>query len=168
MIQSLGFMDVSAFTANYLLRYKKLLIETDYGGLLPLRDEDADGKIVALDVTKEWLSARSLLSRIKNESAAFLDGQMGMLQKAVIEVVNPDCVTPWGQEDDDYAKSVFRLRICLIPSPGAFTYSGGAVAQLAVGMVNLVDHRIQNCETNFGPCARTHLIVDVRRLDADE
>lgn len=170
MIRALGFLDVSKFTANFLLRYRdKHLIETEYGGLLPLRDADAEGAIVALDVLKEWLSARSLFTKLKNEAAPWLDGQAAILMKACIEVVNPDCATPWTQENDDYAKSIHRLRVCLIPSPNAMTHSGPHVANLGVGLVNLVDHTVQNCETNFGaPCPRTHLIVDVRRLDADE
>lgn len=158
-IQPLGFLDTSVFTAMYVMKHAKL---TD-NGILKLRDfKDDETETSDLPILREWKSARAVLARIRASAAPFFEGQTPILGRAWIEVLPPESGTPWAIEVDDYADAHRRTRTCLIPNPGAISYSGGAAANLLVGMVNLIDHRALCSEINGGEHPRVHLIVDIK------
>jgi hypothetical protein len=164
VIQPLGFIDTSTFTAMYVVKHKDKLD----GGILRLRDvKEDDVDATDLAILKEWKSARALLSRLRNAAAPFFDGVTPDLGRAWIEVLPPMSGTPWDIEAGDYAAAHHRTRTCLIPSPGAVTYCGLASAVLPVGMVHLVDHQLLCSDVNHGEHARVHLVVDVK-IPVDE
>lgn len=159
-IQPLGFLDTSNLTASFVGKHKQKVRD----GVLQLREfkgEDAEPSDVLL--LQEWKSARALLSRLRASAAPFFDGRTPELGRAWIEVLPPGAGTPWASETDDYAASIVRTRTCLIPCPGALSFSGLSSACLAVGMVNVVDHTLMCSEVNHGEHTRVHLIVDVFR-----
>lgn len=158
-IQPLGFLDTSVFTAMYVMKHAKAVDN----GILKLRDfKDDETDPSDLAILREWKSARALLARIRSAAAPFFEGITPVLGRAWIEVVPPESGTPWAIEADDYAEAHRRTRTCLIPNPGAISYSGGAAANLLVGMVNLIDHRALCSEINSGEHPRVHLIVDIK------
>lgn len=152
MIQPVGYIDVSTFTAYYLLKYKTFTV---------LRTEDGDSPLL-----KEWKSARALLTRIKNHTAG-VRGAPVHLGRASIEVLDPKTGTPWTFDEVDYADRFMRLRIPLIAPPGCWTFSGLASAQLGVGHVNVVENRLLCSEVNHSDHPRVHLIVDIDRPHAE-
>lgn len=155
MIRSTGvFLSTAEFTAFYVAKFRTRLDQ----GLLPLRDEDGD-----LPILKEWKTARALLARFRAAAAPFLDGHTATLGKVWIEQLPGECGTPWTIAEDDYAQAHIRTRTCLIPSPGAWSLSGGEQLMIPVGSVATVEHRALCSEVNFSPYPRTHLIVDVKK-----
>lgn len=164
MIKPISFIELSAFTAHYIVKYKERMAE----GVLPLRDVDALGDAYDMPVLKEWKSARAVLARIQSGAAPFLGGKTPELGKAWIEMLPGGHGTPWRQDEDDYAQSVIRTRTCMIPTHDAYTYSGNFRELLNAGVLNVIEHRILHSETNFSAYPRVHLIVDVKRPDADE
>lgn len=156
-IQPLGFVDTSTFTAMFVVKHR----DRAENGILQLRDfKDDEGEPSDLAILREWKSARALLSRLRAAAAPFFDGRTPELGRAWIEVLPPGSGAPWHADAGDYPSQVVRTRTCLIPCPGAVSYSGLASAVLAVGMVNLVDHQLMCSEVNHGEHARTHLVVD--------
>lgn len=165
MIQALGFIDTSVMTANYLLRHKKDAAD----GILRLRDvKDGDAEATDLPILREWKSAKGLLARLRAGAASHFGGVTPELGRAWIETLPPMAGTPWDAESGDYADQHARTRTCLIGCPGALSYSGSVFATLAVGMVNLIEHRILCSEVNLGEHPRVHLVVDVRVPEATE
>lgn len=162
MIKTLGFLDTSTFTAMFVLKHR----EKASDGVLKLRDfKDDEVDPSDLPILKEWKSARALLTRVRSSAAPFLGGKTPTLGRAWIDIVPPLAGTGWASETGEYADQHVRTRTCLIPCPGAMSYSGVQSANLLVGMVNLVDHRSLCSEVNFGEHARVHLVVDVRVPD---
>lgn len=161
-IQSIGFLDVSTFTAMLVVKYKDRLVD----GVLPLRSvKDGDAEPSDLPILKEWKSARALLSRIRAGAAPFFGGIAPELGRAWIEVLPPHSGTPWEKEDGEDADAYVRTRTCLVPCPLSFSHSGAVSGVLQVGVVNAVEHRALCAEVNHGDHARIHLIVDVFRPD---
>jgi hypothetical protein len=162
--QQIGFLDTSLFTATYLTRHRDKV----EAGVLRLRDfADDKDEIVDLPLVKDWKNAKSILSRLRNGAAPFFQGQTPGLGRAWLEVLPPLSGTPWSADGGDYGDAHIRARVCLVPSPGAVSYAGGAQAALQVGAVVAYDPRLLSSEVNFGEHARVHLVVDVRRPDAD-
>jgi len=160
MIQPIGFLDTSSFTAGFVHKYRERMAE----GVLYLRQlKEGDEEASDLPIVKEWRAARALLSRLRTGAAPYLKGEAAILGKAWIETLPPESVKPWNREDDDYVRSHFRTRTTLIPAPGAWSHSGGVSLCLAVGSVNLTDPTLFSSEVNFGDYARTHLVVDIQR-----
>ncbi len=185
-IVPLAFLDTSQFTATLVNKYR------DQFGKDPRREKTAgsphhdtqsillrgpakptaqnwfeDIEQVDYPILKEWKSARNLLSRIKNAAAPFLKGQPAVLGKVMIVQLKPHGVVDWHVDEGEYAAAHYRTHLCLIPSPGAFVYSGPEMANLPVGQLTFFENRVLHCATNFGDFARTHLIVDVRRPEDD-
>lgn len=160
MIQPLGFIDTSAFTAMFVVKYKERMKD----GVLWLRG-GPDTLVAAEDapILKEWKSARALLQRIRNKAAETSPAELG---RAWIETLDPHSGTPWSMEPDEHTAAFARLRVCLLTAPGCWSFSGSVNAQLAVGVVNLVENRVISSEANFSDHPRTHLIVEVSRPDA--
>lgn len=165
-IRPIGFVDTSVFTANYVLRHKDKVVD----GLLYLRDVKGDELDASdLPILREWKSAKALLVRLRAGAAPHFNGATPELGKAWIEVLPPGVGTPWTSEVGDYAEAHVRTRTCLIPTPGALSYSGSASANLLVGMVNLMDHHALCSEVNTGDQPRVHLVADVKvPVDAPE
>lgn len=136
-------------------------------GLLHLRDLGDDGDAHDLPILKEWKSARALLQRFKTAAAPLLNGQPAEFGKVWIETLPGMSATPWEIHEDEYAQAHIRTRTVLIVTPENYTHSGLERISLGVGVVNLVEHRTLHCETNFGTHPRTHLIVDVKRLEQE-
>jgi hypothetical protein len=158
-IQPLGFLDTRQLTALYVLKHEKAA----ENGVLRLRDfKDDETDPTDLPILREWKSARAVLARVRSAAAPFFEGRPPTLGRAWIETVPPMAGTPWAAEQDDYAEAHHRTRTCLIPCPGAMSYSGQASANLLVGIVNLIDHRQLCSEVNMGEHSRVHLIVDVK------
>jgi len=147
----------------FVVKYEQRLKE----GLLFLRDIGEDGEAEDLPIMKEWKSARALLTRYKAQGSSFLGGAKCELGKVWIESLPGMHGTPWLLEEDDYAQSVVRTRICLVPSPDAYSHSAGDRVLLGVGVVNVVEHRTLHSETNLSTHSRVHLIVDVKRPETD-
>jgi hypothetical protein len=150
----LGFLDVSAFAATYVQKYRS----REH----PLVLRTVDGNT---DLYTEWKSARALLTRIKNAAAPFTDGEPPELGNVTIETLAPGDYQPWHADESDYRREFHELRVCIIPSPGGWTYCAGEAMVLPWGQVVAVNRAAASCEVNFGPTSRTHLIVDIRRVD---
>jgi len=167
MIQPIGFIDAAAFTASYVVKYKQHMRD----GTLKLRSRDpADVLLAVADepILGEWKAAAALLSRYRSHARNALKDSKIELGEAWIEMLPGGHGTPWRQYEDDYAQAHIRTRLCLIPAPDAFTYSGHFREILAVGVVNVVEHRVLHSDTNFSTFPRVHLVVDVERPDAHE
>lgn len=126
----------------------------------------ADVEQVDQPVLKEWKSASAMLTRIRNGAAPFFGGQVPDIGRAYIEQLRPGGKIDWNIETGAYAEAYVRLHLCLVPTPGAFLYSGTQSMCLPWGQLAVVEHRIWNSAMNFGNWPRTHLVVDVRRSDA--
>jgi len=160
VIQSLGFLETSQFTALFVVKYRERMVD----GILPLRAiKEGDEDAADCTILKEWRGARALLTRFRNTASVFLAGKTAVLGRAFVETLPPGAHTPWSMDETDYGRSHFRIRVCLIPSPGGWSYSGGASALLAVGAVNVLDPVLLASEVNFGDHPRSHLVIDVRR-----
>ena len=151
------FLDTSTFSAHFMVKYRERL----ENGLLFLRDETGDQTIL-----KEWKSARTLLARYKALAVPFL-GSPAEFGKVWIEVLPGGAGTPWTIEEDDYAQAHIRTRVCLVPTPGAWSFSGLERVILGVGLVNVIEHRTLCSEINLSEYPRTHLVVDVVRPNVD-
>lgn len=151
MITPVGYIDVSTFTAYYLLKYKHVTV---------LREED-DAAIL-----KEWKSARALLTRIKNQAAEIRNSPV-ILGRVSIETLDAKTGTQWATDEAAYSDLFMRLRIPLIAPPGCWTFSGLASAQLAVGQINVIENRLLYSEVNHSEHPRTHLIVDITRPNVE-
>lgn len=164
MIRSTGvFLDTSAFTAFFVVKFKERMQD----GLLYLRDIGEDGEAIDLPILKEWKSARALLLRFKAAASPLLKDAQVELGKVWLESLPGNHGTPWVRYEDDYAQAHIRTRTALVATPDAFTFSGPDKVLLAAGVVNLVEHRVLHSEINPSIHTRTHLIVDVRRPEAD-
>lgn len=167
MIRPIGFIDASTFTATFTVKYKQNV----RGGVLELRGADEDDVLQAIvdrPVLSEWKAAKALLQRYRNHARSILKAPSLELGRAWIEVLPGGHGVPWASYEDDYAQAYIRTRMCMIPVPDAFTYSGHFRELLGVGVVNIVEHRILHSETNFSVYPRVHLVVDVERPHADE
>lgn len=160
MIRSVGFLETSQFTALFIVKYRERMAE----GVLPLRAiKEGDEDATDCAILKEWKGARALLTRFRSAAAVALGGKTATLSRAWLETLPPGAHTPWTADESDYGRGHYRARICLVPSPGAWSYSGGSAALLAVGAVNVFDPVLLSSEVNFADHARTHLLIDVRR-----
>lgn len=164
-IRPVGFLDLSNMTSTFVRTYReRLKDDSNYPGAqtLLLRSATSDGSIL-----KDWKTARAVLMRLKNEAAPFLGGKPAVLGKAMVVSLKPSSWTDWEFSDDEYSLAHIRLHICMVPSPLAFVYSGGAGLNLPVGQVFAVDQQALHSEINLGPCARVHIVVDIRKPEED-
>ncbi len=164
MIKPIGFIELSAFTAHYIVKYRERMAD----GILTLRATDALGDAHDLPILKEWKSGRAVLARIQSGAAPFLGGKTPELGRAWIEMLPGGHGQPWLQEEDEYAQTVIRTRTCMVPTHDAYSYSGNFRELLNVGVLNVIEHRILHSETNFSAYPRVHLIVDIKKPDADQ
>lgn len=178
MITPITVMDVSQIAAYLTTKHKQRFDEAPD----PLH---ADTKIILLrgpkkqtveawradvdqadqPVLKEWNSAKAMLTRIRAGAAPFFGGQTPEIGRAYIQQLRPGGRIDWHAEEGPYADAHVRLHLCLVPTPGAWLYSGVQSMCLPWGQLAVIEHRILNSAVNFGNWPRTHLVVDVRRGD---
>lgn len=159
-IQPIGFLETDAFQATFVLKYRSLL-SADLNGVdtLLLRTATEDTPLLA-----EWKAAKTLLTKIRNGASRFLGGEPAELGCVEIQRFKPQTATPWRIDEDN---GCFRLHLGIIPSPDMWVMSGAARSMVAVGSLVLIDHQILHCETNFADHPAVHLVVDVKRPNAD-
>lgn len=174
------FLDTSIMTANLLLRHKVRFQDdrrrqetpgsahhdTESIILRGPKGDDvaawfADIPHQDMAILKEFKSAKSVLTRIANALA--VDGVPGKIGKAMIVSLKPGGFIDWHTDEGAYAEAYNRFHVCLIPSPGAFLYSGGEQASPAVGWLTFFNNRALHSAINLGQTPRVHLIVDVRK-----
>ena len=161
MIRPVGFLDVSTFTARFILNYRQRLSDDPaYPGVQTIMLRSVAG---AEPILKEWKSAREVLERLRNAVAPFLGGKPAVLGKAMVASLKPGGWTDWAHSDDEYAQGHLRLYVNMIPSPLAFIYSGGEAQNPLVGQITLFEQQALHSEINLGAVARVSLIVDVKR-----
>ena len=119
-------------------------------------------------ILKDWKSARAILARIKDAIQPLFPDRPIILGKAMVVRLKVGGFVDWHVDEGEYAKVHDRAHLCLLPSPGAWLYSGGEVAQPPVGQLTYFNNRVPHSALNMGPVARTHLIVDVRKPSADD
>ncbi len=158
MIKPVGFVELSRFTAAFVVQYRQNAVDN----ILQLRSPDEDFPLL-----KEWKSARAVLTRIQAGAAPLLGGKPVKLGRVWIETLDGGRGTPWAQEEDEYAQSHIRTRTCMIPTHDAYSYSGNFRELLNVGVINFIEHRILHSEVNFSPYPRTHLIVDIKKPEPE-
>jgi hypothetical protein len=156
VITSIGFLDVSTFTAMYLVKHKDRAVD----GFLPLRAKDD------LPILREWKSARALLTRIRNQ-AAVLRGSAVEFGPVGVETLAPQSGLPWRIEDEDHTALYARLRVALVTAPNSWVFSGMSNAHLPVGVVHLVENRTLCSQLNLSDTPTVHLVIDIKRPDVE-
>jgi hypothetical protein len=119
-------------------------------------------------ILKDWKSARAILARIKDAVQPLFPGRNIILGKAMIVRLKVGGHVDWHVDEGEYAEKHDRAHLCLLPSPGAFLYSGTEMAQPPVGSLTWINNRILHSAVNMGPVARVHLIADIRKPDQDD
>ena len=153
-IVPLGFLDTWAFATALHNKYKDR-----FGGdhhsmaLLPLRTEAGPAPILA-----EWKSAKALLSRIQ-AAASPIFGETPDLGAAAVVRLAPGGFVEWQTLASDWSS----LHLCIVPSPGAWTYSGGEGAVLPVGQLTYVNRAVMHSAVNLGNHPAIHLVVEARK-----
>jgi Aspartyl/Asparaginyl beta-hydroxylase len=161
-IQLFGWLDTSLLWANFRLRYHDQL--RDDGPLLKLHLRDDDrGDLPILTGERKFGSAVSFLQRFRNE-AAKLTRQPADLGAVWIESLLPGSHTPWLQSDDT---DMLTVHIALASNPQALFYCGGEGGQLGVGYCNVINTQALHSAINLGTSPRVHLVLRVRRPEAE-
>lgn len=159
-IQPVGFLETDAFQATFVLKYRSLL-SADLNGVdtLLLRTATEDTPLLG-----EWKAARTLLAKIRNGASRFLDGKPAELGCVEIQRFRPQTATPWRTDEDN---GCLRLHLGIIPSPDMWVMSGSVRSMVAVGSLVFVEHKVLHCEANFADHPAVHLVIDVKKPDAD-
>lgn len=123
---------------------------------------------VDYSILKDWKSARAILARIKDAVQPLFPDRNIVLGKAMIVRLKVGGYVDWHTDEGEYAKVHDRAHLCLLPSPGAWLYSGGEAYQPPVGQLTWFNNRVPHSALNMGPVARTHLICDIRKPSADD
>jgi hypothetical protein len=140
------FLDTLSLTSNLRLRHWKAF----EGGRIDLRTEEGDQPIV-----DEWASAKSILARLRNESAPFFGGAPADIGEVWIERLDARAWTAWETTESDW----LRLHCTLAPSPLAAIHSGPEAANPGVGMLTFVDTRQPWCMINLDQKAALIFLV---------
>lgn len=185
--RALAFLDTANFTATLVNKYRdewgKNTQRQSFPGsphhdtqVILLRGPQnpspenwlADVPQVDYPILKDWKSARALLVRIKDAVQPLFPKSKIVLGKAMVVRLKIGGHVDWHIDEGAYAELHDRAHLCLLPSPGAFLYSGGEQAQPQVGVLTWVNNRVPHSALNMGPVTRSHLIVDVRKPDPDD
>lgn len=171
-IRPLAFIDASAMTAALLTRHKDKWVKEDEGlETIALRElaSDDDDETTAKDTAllREWKSAMGVLSAIRKLGPA-LDAGTVKFGMVWLERFAPGGYQPWTVNEGAYPDLHYRLELCLVPSPGAWTYSGGVATQPPVGMLLAVDNRVLFSSVNYGAFPWLRLIADIRKPETDD
>jgi hypothetical protein len=155
-IQPIGFVDTWAFGSTLFARYKDRFAGEHHSmSLLPLRSVDGP-----LPILNEWKSAKALLARLRVAAAPFF-GVTPELGEAALVQVRAGGFIEWGMRESDWCS--FHLPI--VPSPGAWMYSGGDGAVLPIGQLTFVNRGVLHSAVNLGQHPVIHLVADARKTD---
>lgn len=150
-IVPVAFLDTWAFSATLFAKYKDRFVGDHHSAsLIPLRSAEGPLPILA-----EWKTAKSLLSRARVALAPFFGGETPELGEAALVRLAPGGHIEWGSEPAGHS---FQLPI--IPSPGAWVYSGGEGQVLPVGQLTFVNRRVLYSAINLGDHPVIHLVFD--------
>lgn len=187
-IQPLDFVDTSYMAAALLMkhavRFKDDTRRQDYPGsphhdteTILLRgpfdmDENSGAALRAnwqedvphadRQILANWPTARTVIGEIaaSHERRSTAPPEFG---KIMVVSLRPGGKVDWHSDQGPYAEAYDRFHVCLVPSPGAFLFSGGMAMTLQPGVICWVNNRTLHSAINVGPCARVHLIFDVRK-----
>lgn len=124
-----------------------------------------DVEHVDYEVLAGWPSARQVIDLIR-QSHLTRTGKPAHFGKIMVVGLKPNGWVDWHIDTGEYATAHDRFHMCLVPSPGAWLYSGGYTAILPPGQLTYVENHIPHSALNMGPVERVHLIVDIRRTEA--
>lgn len=110
-----------------------------------------------------WPSARKVLDAIGSSHALRAGGAYPQFGKVMIVKLKAGGVVDWHVDEGSYAEAHDRFHVCMVPTPGAWLYSGGQGAILQVGALTFFNNRVLHCAANFAGNPRVHLIVDIRK-----
>lgn len=182
----LAFLDTSTFTATLVNKYRdewgKNTQRQAFAGS-PHRDTNSillrgpqnptvenwfeDIPQVDYPILKDWKSARALLARIKDAVQPILGETKAVLGKVMVVRLKVGGHVDWHVDQGEYAAKHDRTHLCLLPSPGAWLYSGGEQYQPPVGQLTWFNNAVVHSALNMGPVARVHLICDIRKPDPE-
>ena len=114
---------------------------------------------------ERWPSARNVLTAIARSHQLRTDHEP-VFGKVLIRALKSGGYVDWNVADGAYADSYNRYCLNLIPSPGAWLYSGGNGTVLPQGQLTYFDNHVLNSAINLGPCAQVNLVVDIRKHEA--
>lgn len=185
--RALGFVDASVFTSALVSKYRDLWHRNrqrqsyegsphhDTQAILLRGPEDPslenwlqDVPQVDYALLKEWKSAQSLLARIRDTLQPLVGERPVIFGKVMAVRLKAGGHVDWHVDEGDYAAIHDRVHLCLLPSPGAFLYSGVEIAQPPVGQLTWFNNRALHSAVNIGPVPRVHLIVDIRKTSPDD
>jgi hypothetical protein len=147
--QAISFVDGSRATAGYVSRFRARLD----GRRIHLR---ADGK--NLPILAEWVTAKTLLTKVANAASVLLGGKPADIVTASIWTLEPGGIEDWGFDPGEHV----RAYLPLLPSPGAMLYIGTEGANPPVGQLTVINRHPPFSAVNLGPVAATWLVADAK------
>lgn len=114
------------------------------------------------DLLASWPSARRVIQNIAEQHRK-RSGVEPRFGKIMVVQLKAGGYIDWHRDEGSYATAYDRFHVCMIPAPGAWLYSGGEAAMLPVGQLTWFNNQALHSAINGPVCARTHLIVDVRK-----
>lgn len=167
-MRPLFFIDTSMLLATLMTRQKEAWAPLEDGiEEIPLRVIDEEGAVLDTPRYREWKSAQAVLGRIRAAGPTLLDGHKVRFGKASLQRFAPGAVLPWSRGEGLYVDAHHSLELCIIPAPGAFSYSGEVCANLPVGQLTWVDTKQLHSAANHGQFPWVRLLVDVRKPDIE-
>ena len=159
-IQPLAFLDTWAFASTLYARYKDRFGGDHHSAeILPLRTAED-----ALPILAEWKSAKALLSRLRVAAAPLTGGKTAELGAVALVRLKAGGYIDWSREEGEF----HSVQLPIVPSPGAWLYSGGEAAVLPVGQLTFVNRKVLYSAVNLGDHPVIHLVTDVREPSADD
>lgn len=110
----------------------------------------------------EWPSARRVIEKIA-ESHFNRAKLVPVFGKIMVVSLHAGGWVDWHIDQGPYAEAYDRFHIGLVPSPGAFLFSGPQGHILGQGELVYLNNRIPHSAINGGQIARVNLIFDIRR-----
>ncbi len=114
---------------------------------------------------EKWPSARNVLSAI-TISHRLRSGREAVFGKVFLTALKVGGYVDWNIAEGAYAAAYDRYHLNLVPSPGAWLYSGGTGTVLPQGQLTYFDNHVLNSAINLGPCHQVNLVVDIRKPEA--
>lgn len=116
--------------------------------------------------TKEWLTAKNMISRIRRaieEDAATnnIPVKIGATGRCYIERLDAESVIDWGAEDNAYGKKhILRMMLTLETNPGAAFYIAGQGGHFEVGSLQWINPLAIHSMMNVGTFPVVTMICD--------
>lgn len=115
------------------------------------------------EILEEWPTARRVIDDIAESHRLRASGREPQFGKIIVESMRPGGHIAWHADETPYAKCYDRFRLCLIPSPAAWLYSGGDSQILPVGQLTWINHLVLHSAINGGRFPCVTLVVDIRK-----